>query len=102
MTKASEILGDLGGYFNNDEMALLCDEDKANFTITRYKLETLGRDKDEKPVIYFSESKKGLILNKGRAQQLAAITGKSDVEGYKIRCTVEKLDGIKQIVIHAQ
>ncbi len=45
-------------------------------TINRVVFEEIGQNKDEKPVVYFEKVKKGLILNKTNATEIAATHGK--------------------------
>ena len=50
-------------------------------TIKKLVKEELGQDRDEKPVLYFSETDKGLVLNKTNAESIAAIYG-NDLGGW--------------------
>lgn len=47
------------------------------YTIDRVEIETLGQGKDaeEKPVVYFTETEKGLALNKTNANTIASLYG---------------------------
>ncbi len=51
----------------------LPDEGSQSFTIEKVSFEEigLGRDKEKKPVIYFDEIHKGLVLNKTNARTIA-------------------------------
>jgi hypothetical protein len=57
-------------------------------TIARVELEPTGRTREIKPVVYFVNKQKGLLLNKTNAQALAAIAGTPHTEqwiGVKVR-----------------
>lgn len=43
--------------------------------IGRIEIEKIGRDNDEKPVIYFTKARKGLVLNKTNAKVIAGAYG---------------------------
>ena len=43
--------------------------------IARIEMEKIGRENDEKPVLYFTKSKKGLVLNKTNGKTIAAAYG---------------------------
>lgn len=56
-------------------------------TIRDVKVEQIGRDRDEKPVLYFEGKQKGLVLNKTNARKIATLLGSMDTDdwaGYKI------------------
>ena len=44
-------------------------------TIKEVVVETVGREREDKPVIYFDEYTKGVILNKTNADAVAAVFG---------------------------
>lgn len=48
---------------------------EVKLVIARYEIEEIGRDKQEKPVIYFTKAKKGMVLNKTNAKQIAHAYG---------------------------
>ena len=97
--KVSEMDKDLGGFFNTETVDNLNDADRV-LTIARYVADQkVGQDGDEKPVLYFSETKKGLILSKGRVQQLGALFGEEDITNQKIQLGCKALRGIYQICI---
>ncbi len=43
--------------------------------INKVVFEEIGRDKDSKPIVYFENVKKGLVLNKTNAVEIAATHG---------------------------
>jgi hypothetical protein len=53
------------------------DGEVINLTVAEYKRETLGQgsDAETKPVLYFKETKKGLVINKTNAKTLAKLYG---------------------------
>jgi hypothetical protein len=59
------------------------DEDM-NVTIKSYKLENLGMDddKEEKLILYFRETEKGLVLNKTNGNTICKILGTDDLDGW--------------------
>ena len=57
-------------------------------TIARVELEAIGRDKEQKPVLYFEGKAKGVVLNKTNAKRIADLLGSPDTEdwiGQRIR-----------------
>ena len=44
-------------------------------TISRLEIEEIGIEKEEKPVVYFAETDKGLVLNKTNAMTIGDIFG---------------------------
>jgi hypothetical protein len=46
-----------------------------SYTIQGLELEEVGSDQEDKPVLYFKESDKGLILNKTNFKTIASICG---------------------------
>ena len=52
------------------------EEQDLALTITRYSIEEIGPDKERKPVLYFSETDKGLVLNKTNAETIGSLYGK--------------------------
>lgn len=67
-------------YLKADELG---DSDHT-FTISRIAIESLGQgaEKDEKPVVYFSEIEKGLVVNKTNATTITKIAGSDDTEDW--------------------
>ena len=53
---------------------------QAVVTIDRVEFEEVGRDKEEKPVIYFVGKTKGVVLNKTNARKITEITGSAITE----------------------
>lgn len=101
MTSAADLMGMLPGYFTIEEVKGL---PAANaFTIKAAGRMTVGRgDKaEEKPVVTFTESQKGLVLNKARAQQLSALFGRDPLVGKKVHLGVATIDGREQIAVSA-
>jgi hypothetical protein len=47
-------------------------------TIQKVTREEVGKEKKKKAVVYFAESKKGLVLNKTNAVKIAKVTGSED------------------------
>jgi len=58
-------------YLSSDDL----DGREIKLTIGRIELEEIGRDRDKKPVIYFTKAKKGMVLNKTNARAIAAAYG---------------------------
>lgn len=52
-------------------------------TIKGLKIETVGRDKDEKPILYFEGKEKGLVLNKTNGKTIAKIAGSEETDDWK-------------------
>lgn len=66
------------------------DEEGSIFTIKNVKVENVGQGQkaEQKPVVYFDEVDKGLVLNKTNANFIVSITGADDTDewkGHKIR-----------------
>ena len=49
--------------------------------IDKVVFEEIGQNKDRKPVVYFADVKKGLVLNKTNAEQIGAVHGQ-ELEGW--------------------
>lgn len=49
-------------------------------TITKVQAEEVGQDKEVKPVAYFKEDPRGLVLNKTNYGRLARALGSTDVD----------------------
>ena len=43
--------------------------------IARIEMEEIGRDRDRKPVLYFTKARKGMVLNKTNGRMLATAYG---------------------------
>jgi hypothetical protein len=43
--------------------------------IARVEVEEVGRDREKKPILYFTKAKKGMVLNKTNARMIAAAYG---------------------------
>lgn len=57
-------------------------------TIDRVAFEPVGRDKEMKPILYFTGKEKGLVLNKTNAKNIAHLCGSFQTEdwtGFAIR-----------------
>ncbi len=50
-------------------------------TIDKVVFEEIGQNKDQKPVVYFTDVKKGLVLNKTNAKTIGAVHGQ-EFEGW--------------------
>ena len=50
----------------------------------RVEIEEVGRDRDKKPVLYFTKAKKGMVLNKVNSKMIAAAYG-SDTDQWEDR-----------------
>jgi len=100
MANARQLAGSLPGYFTVDEASTLPEDN--SFVITFAGEVTVGQGEkaEDKPALGFADSRKKLILNKGRCQQLTALFGDDDLQGKRIRLAVETLQGRPQIVIH--
>jgi hypothetical protein len=51
-------------------------------TIARLVVEAVGARRERKPVLYFEHKRKGLIVNKTIATQVAAALGKSETDDW--------------------
>jgi len=51
-------------------------------TIEKIRLEEIGRDRDQKPVIYFEEFSKGLVCNKTNARVIARGFGSEEFDDW--------------------
>jgi hypothetical protein len=54
-------------------------------TIDRVEIEGVGRDKEQKPVVYFKGKEKGIVLNKTNANKIATLVGSRDTEAWRGR-----------------
>lgn len=99
MPNAAELSKSLGGFFTVDEAKTL-DADNV-YTINFGEVIEVGQGAkaEDKPVIGFKETKKRLVLSKGRCNQLTALFGKDDVVGKKVRLMVDTIQSREQIVI---
>lgn len=61
------------------------DEDGSVFTIKNVKVENVGQGAkaEQKPVVYFEEVDKGLVLNKTNANFIVSILGDDDTDAWK-------------------
>ncbi len=50
-------------------------------TIDKVVFEEIGQNRDSKPILYFNDAKKGLVLNKTNATEIAATHG-DQMEGW--------------------
>lgn len=51
-------------------------------TIHQVKIEKVGRDQQEKPVVYFMGKEKGMVLNVTNAKKIAQIAGSAETEDW--------------------
>lgn len=70
---------------------------KVTVTIERVVVETLGQGKDQeqKPVVYFKNASKGLVLNRTNANTITDLTGTDETDdwaGHKIVLYPDKTD----------
>lgn len=104
MTTAGELLSRLPGLLTIAQVREM--PDSANvFTITSIATKTLpnpnsGKDED-KEVMFFTESKKGLIINSQRGQCLAHLFGQEPLEGKQVRLVVDTFKGKEQVTFSA-
>jgi hypothetical protein len=72
--------------------------------IARVESEEVGRDRDKKPILYFTKAKKGMVLNKTNAKMIAAAYGKDTdqwedreiiIFSMKVQFGDEIVDGIR-------
>jgi hypothetical protein len=54
-------------------------------TIDRVEIEGIGRNKEQKPVLYFRGKDKGIVLNKTNANKIAQLVGARDTESWRGR-----------------
>jgi len=52
-------------------------------TISRVVVEAVGRDQEQKPVVYFDGKAKGVVLNKTNARAIAAVVGSSETDDWQ-------------------
>lgn len=50
--------------------------------IDRVEVEPVGRDKEMKPIVYFTGKTKGIVLNKTNAKKIAEIAGSPNTEDW--------------------
>lgn len=69
-----------GKYLKASEIS----EEGETFTISSVELEEVGQgaDKQVKPVVYFEETDKGLVMNKTNFKSFAEVTGEGDSDGW--------------------
>jgi len=99
MANASSLAQQLPGFFTVAEASELPSDN--SFTITFAEVVEVGQGAkaEDKPVIGFSETKKRLVLNKGRCNQLTALFGADDLVGKKVRLAVDTIMSREQIVV---
>ena len=51
-------------------------------TIDRVDVEPVGRDKEMKPVVYFTGKQKGIVLNKPNSKKIAEIAGSHETDDW--------------------
>lgn len=52
-------------------------------TIDRVEIEAVGRDKEMKPVVYFTGKDKGIVLNKTNSKKIAQIAESPDTDDWR-------------------
>lgn len=50
--------------------------------ISRVTIEAVGRDQEQKPILYFANKTKGVVLNKTNARAVAQIAGSSETDDW--------------------
>jgi hypothetical protein len=51
-------------------------------TIARVAVEAVGREQEQKPVVYFVDKAKGVVLNKTNSRAIAQIAGSSETDDW--------------------
>lgn len=51
-------------------------------TIREYRIEEIGDEKNEKPVLYFNGAKKALVLNVTNANMIAEVLGDDEMDNW--------------------
>ena len=73
----------IGSAFPSDYLKAADLQDRpANVTIKGVKIEEVGRDKDQKPVLYFQGKTKGMVLNKTNSRTIAKIVGSEETDDW--------------------
>jgi len=88
MPTAVELSRNQEGYFTIEDVGA----DELTFTIRAVATKEVGKDKDVKMVVSFSETPRGLILNKTRTEQLVDAFGKSELIGKRVTLYTDELD----------
>ncbi len=104
MASVKDLLDQIPGYFTVEEVKELAGSGSNTFRIVASGVEMVGQGSsaEEKPVLQFADTKKKLVLNKGRGNALASLFGlSSDPAGESIRLEVEEIKGRNQVVILA-
>jgi len=57
-------------------------------TIDHVDFEEVGREREKKPVVYFTGKQKGIVLNKTNARKITEITGSAITEEWKGQAVV--------------
>ena len=99
MANAKSLAEQLPGYFTVDEACELAEDN--SFTITSAGIKEVGQGAkaEDKPVLGFAETKKQLVLNKSRCNQLTSLFSDDDLIGKVICLSVAEIMGRKQIVV---
>lgn len=97
MANAKDLRKELGGYFSNGDL-------KGNpmvLTISKAAVEEVGEKKDEKLVLRFAESRKGLVMSATRVNHLEQLFGDEDVLGKQVRLVLdsEKVNNREMLMI---
>lgn len=85
MANAKDLRKELGGYFSNADVR----GNPQYVTISKVGIEEVGEKKEEKLVMRFAESRKGLVMSATRVNQLEQLFGDEDVIGKKIRLVLD-------------
>lgn len=103
--KINELLANITGYFTVEEVKSLEAAEANVLRIEGGGIEMVGHgpQASEEPVLAFTGTKKKLVINKTRGQQLAALFGlNADIpKGATIRLVVRSANSRDQIMIEA-
>jgi hypothetical protein len=99
MATAKSLASKLPGFFTVDEARELSDDNK--FVITFADVIEIGQGAkaEEKPVLGFADTRKQLVLNKSRCEQLGVLFGAENLIGKSIRLKVVNIQGREQIAV---
>jgi hypothetical protein len=85
MPNAKELRRELGGYFANADVK----GNPQTLTITKCGIEEVGEKNEEKVVLRFAESRKGLVMSATRVNQLEQLFGDDDVIGKAVKLVLD-------------
>lgn len=70
-------------------------EAKPTVVIDRVQMEAVGREQEQRPVVYFTGKSKGVVLNKTNAKAIAQIAGTAETDdwsGVRVQLFVSMVD----------